>query len=91
MLGGVPPERQWCSVTRRIRLIVVVVVAVAASPSYADVWDEFIESAAAEHGDVGRRAAVFLAEHRPQRDSAIELALLEQITRDPAAGYCKNA
>ncbi|MHC5026088.1 MAG: transglutaminase domain-containing protein [Planctomycetota bacterium] len=67
--------------TRRIRLIVVVVVAVAASPSYADVWDEFIESAAAEHGDVGRRAAVFLAEHRPQRDSAIELALLEQNLR----------
>jgi transglutaminase-like putative cysteine protease/predicted esterase len=39
-------------------------------------WDRFVTEAAARHGEAGRRAAAFLAEHRPARDAGIDGELL---------------
>ncbi|MEM1449997.1 MAG: transglutaminase domain-containing protein [Planctomycetota bacterium] len=38
-------------------------------PGPEDGWERFAAEAAAAHGDVGRRAAAFLREHRPERDA----------------------
>lgn len=41
-----------------------------------DPWATFADEAAERFGDIGKRAAAFLAEHRPQHDSAIDRELL---------------
>ncbi len=45
--------------------------AAASSP-----WDLFVTEAAARHGETGRAAAEFLAEHRPERDAGLDPELL---------------
>lgn len=62
--------------------ITTIVLALLVSPLVrGGVWAAFIESATAEHGEQGRRAAEFLAEHRPEGDAQIDLDLLEQNLR----------
>jgi len=39
-------------------------------------WPDFLRMAAERHGDLGARAAAFLAEHAPERDAGLSLELL---------------
>ena len=39
-------------------------------------WERFLGEAAARHGEEGRRAAEFLARHRPERDAELDADLL---------------
>lgn len=43
-----------------------------------DPWSEFMAWAAAEHGQLGARAAAFLAEHRPPADAELDPELLRE-------------
>ncbi len=43
---------------------------------HADPWADFAAYAEAEHGELGARAAAFLATHRPKRDADIDPAIL---------------
>lgn len=60
----------------RHTLVVAVATLCLASAALADVWRSFVDAAAAAHGEAGRAAAEFLAEHRPPRDADIDQALL---------------
>lgn len=63
-------------------LIAIVLAAAAIVPAArGDVWSTFVEKAAAEHGDIGRCAAEFLAANHPPRDADISLELLEENLR----------
>ena len=68
----------------RILIVTLTVVtstaprAILAQDTLADPWAAFIEAAAEQHGDFGRRAAEFLTEHRPERDATIDLELLNE-------------
>lgn len=42
-----------------------------------DAWAAFVQSAEADHGEAGGRAAAFLRDHRPPGDEHLDLALLE--------------
>ena len=48
----------------------------AASESRSSSWDEFAAAAAEAHGELGARAASFLATHRPDRDADLAASLL---------------
>ena len=41
-----------------------------------DGWDTFVQTAAREHGDFGRRCAEFLAAHRPAQDAGLDAEFL---------------
>ncbi len=43
-----------------------------------DPWAEFVRTAEADHGEAGRVAAAFLAEHHPERDADIDGDLLKE-------------
>lgn len=56
-------------------LLLVLSMNPGVAPS-ADSWEAFIEAAASEYGEFGRRCATFLAEHRPPQDAGLDQNLL---------------
>ncbi|MCA9300496.1 MAG: transglutaminase domain-containing protein, partial [Phycisphaerales bacterium] len=59
-----------------LRSVLAVLLVVAPARAATDVWEVFVSEAGAAHGDLGTRAATFLREHRPARDTTIDLDLL---------------
>jgi transglutaminase-like putative cysteine protease/predicted esterase len=58
------------------RLIALVLLAIAPLASAQSTWPEIAKLAAERHGEPGAQAAAFLAEHRPERDDAIDPAIV---------------
>jgi transglutaminase-like putative cysteine protease/predicted esterase len=58
------------------RLIAAVLLLIAPLAAAQSSWPEIQRLAAERHGEAGAQAAAFLAEHRPQRDDAIDPAIV---------------
>ncbi len=64
-----------------MRHVVIVLVLGACNVTLAvetDHWVAIVERAAEQHGEVARRAAAFVADHRPGRDDAINAAIVAE-------------
>lgn len=72
-IGGMLNRIAW-------RLVLLVVLcawpAQVLGGAGASSWDRLVERAGAEHGAFGERAAVFLREHKPERDAGLSFELL---------------
>ncbi|MFG0320199.1 MAG: transglutaminase domain-containing protein [Planctomycetota bacterium JB042] len=61
---------------RRPVLPLLLALALPTAVSAGDGWSEFVDRAAAEHGEFGARCAAFLAEHRPPGDAGLDADFL---------------
>ena len=59
-----------------LSLLLPVLLALPASQDTP--WEHFVREAGERHGEIGTRAATFLAEHRPERDAELDLELLHE-------------